>query len=110
MDGCKPVPDLWKAPASGVWIRPGDGAWCGAATYSRNVKQFIYYVGGDGSVHPDAAFSEHGFAPVAMPLPAGASWKVDGKAWMVVAAGTGGIEGWCGFVDGFHSYLRGAGH
>ena len=110
VDGCKPVPDLWKAPASGVWIRPGDGAWCGAATYSRNVKQFIYYVGGDGSVHPDAAFSEHGFAPVAMPLPAGASWKPDGKAWMVAAAGRGGIEGWRSFVDGFHSYLRGAGH
>ena len=108
-NACKPVPDVWKAPASGVWIRPKDGAWCGAATYSRSVKQFIYYVGGDGSVHPDAAFAEHGFAPVPMPLAAGARWKPNGKAWMVAAAGFGGMEGWRGFVDGFHAWLCNAG-
>ena len=73
------------------------------------MKQFIYYVGGDGSVHPDAAFAEHGFAPVPMPLAAGARWKPDGKAWMVAAAGFGGMEGWRGFVDGFHAWLCDAG-
>jgi len=91
------VPDLWKRPASGVWLRASDGAWCGAATFSRAVKTFNYYTAHDGSAHPDAEFGD----TKPLQLAPGATWKPNGKVWMVAAAGSGGAGGWEKFLEQF---------
>ena len=95
--GYKAPQNVWKAPASAVWMRSADGAWCGGATYAQTVRYFIYWISGDGAPHPDAMFSPVGSTRLA----AGATWRPEGKAWMVAAAGRGGADGWRKFLDEF---------
>ncbi len=95
--GYRAPQNVWKAPASAVWIRSSDGAWCGAATYARTVRYFIYWISGDGMPHPDAMFSPVGSTRLA----AGATWRPEGKVWMVAAAGRGGADGWRRFLAEF---------
>ena len=95
--GYRAPQNVWKAPSSAVWIRSGDGAWCGAATYAQTVRHFIYWISGDGAPHPDAMFSPQGSTRLA----AGARWEPRGSVWMVAAAGTGGPGGWRKFLREF---------
>ena len=95
--GYKAPTNVWKAPSSAVWLRSEDGAWCGAATYAPSVQHFVYWITADGAPHPDAVFSPSGSTRLA----AGATWMPEGRAWMVAAAGKGGVEGWRGFLDEF---------
>ena len=99
-DAVKQVPDLWKRPPSGVWIRTFDGAWCGAATFASTVKTFNYYTAWNGSVHPDAEFAE----TTSLTLLPGASWKPERRVWMVAAAGEGGSNGWLDFIEEFSNW------
>ena len=78
-------------------MRPADGAWCGAATYAPTVRNFVYWISGEGAPHPDAMFSPQG----ATRLAAGARWEPRGQVWMVAAAGTGGPDGWRRFLGDF---------
>ena len=98
--GERSVPFLWKSPDCGAWIRSGDGAWCGAATFARTVRAFRYWISGDGATHPDAAFGEAG----PLRLTPGGKWTPEGRAWMVAAAGKGGEKGWRGFLDDFAAW------
>ena len=98
--GERSVPFLWKSPDCGAWIRSGDGAWCGAATFARTVRAFRYWISGDGATHPDAAFGEAG----PLRLTPGGKWMPEGRVWMVAAAGKGGEKGWRGFLDDFAAW------
>lgn len=95
--GYRAPQNVWKAPSSGVWIRSADGAWCGAATYAATVRDFIYWISGDGAPHPDAVFSPKGDTHLAP----GARWEPRGTVWMIAAAGTGGPDGWRRFLADF---------
>ncbi len=95
--GYRAPQNVWKAPASAVWIRSADGAWCGGASYAQTVRYFIYWISGDGAPHPDAMFSPVGSTRLA----AGAVWRPEGKVWMVAAAGRGGADGWRRFLAEF---------
>ena len=95
--GFRTPQNVWKAPASAAWIRSADGAWCGAATYAQTVRNFVYWISGDGAAHPDAMFSPVGSTRLA----AGARWEPQGEVWMVAAVGTGGPDGWRRFLDDF---------
>ena len=95
--GFRTPQNVWKAPASAAWIRSADGAWCGAATYAQTVRNFVYWISGDGAAHPDAMFSPVGSTR----LVAGARWEPQGEVWMVAAIGTGGPDGWRRFLDDF---------
>ena len=99
------VPDLWKRPASGVWFRALDGAWCGAATFAKTVKTFNYYTAYDGSAHPDAEFGDSKM----LNLAPGASWSPDGRVWMVAGAGFGGADGWEKFIEEFSGWWHKSG-
>ena len=89
------APNVWREPDGGVWFRIADGAWCGAATTAPTVRHFRYWITPDGKSHPDA-----GFQPPSAPLrlAPGASWKPEGTAWMVCAAGSG-TASWRDFLD-----------
>lgn len=95
--GYRAPQNVWKAPASAVWIRSSDGAWCGAATYAPTVRHFVYWISGDGVSHPDAMFSPVGSTRLA----AGATWRPEGAVWMIAAAGTGGLDAWRRFLSEF---------
>lgn len=95
--GYRAPQNVWKAPASAVWIRSADGAWCGGASYAQTMRYFIYWISGDGVPHPDAMFSPVGSTRLA----AGATWRPEGKVWMVAAAGRGGADGWRRFLAEF---------
>ena len=95
--GYRAPQNVWKAPSSAVWIRSADGAWCGAATYAQTVRNFVYWISGEGAPHPDAMFSPKGSTRLA---PA-ARWEPHGQVWMVAAAGTGGPDGWQRFLADF---------
>ncbi len=95
--GYRAPQNVWKAPSSGVWIRSADGAWCGAATYAATVRDFIYWISGDGAPHPDAVFSPKGDTHLAP----GARWEPRGTVWMIAAAGNGGVAGWRKFLADF---------
>ena len=95
--GFRAPQNVWKAPSSGVWIRSADGAWCGAATYAPTVRNFIYWISGEGAPHPDAMFSPQGDTRLAP----GARWEPRGAVWMVAAAGAGGPDGWRHFLADF---------
>jgi hypothetical protein len=95
--GYRAPQNVWKAPASAVWIRSADGAWCGGATYAQTMRYFIYWISGDGAPHPDAMFSPVGSTRLA----AGATWHPEGQVWMVAAAGRGGADGWRRFLKDF---------
>ena len=95
--GYRAPQNVWKAPASAVWLRSADGAWCGAATCAQTVRHFVYWMSGDGAQHPDAMFSPKGSTRLAP----GERWEPQGQVWMVAAAGTGGPDGWRRFVDEF---------
>ena len=95
--GYRAPQNVWKASASAVWIRSADGAWCGGASYAPTVRDFIYWISGEGAPHPDAVFSPVGSTRLA----AGATWRPEGKAWMVAAAGRGGADGWRRFLGEF---------
>ena len=94
------MPFLWKSPDCGVWIRSGDGAWCGAATFAKTVRAFRYWVSGEGATHPDAALGEAD----PLRLAPGGKWRPECRAWMVAAAGKGGEKGWRGFLDNFAAW------
>ena len=95
--GYRAPQNVWKAPASAVWIRSADGAWCGGASYAQTMRYFIYWISGDGAPHPDAMFSPVGSTRLA----AGAAWRPEGQVWMVAAAGRGGADGWRKFLKDF---------
>ena len=95
--GYRAPQNVWKAPSSAVWIRSADGAWCGAATYAPTVRNFVYWISGEGAPHPDAMFSPAGSTRLA----AGARWEPRGQVWMVAAAGIGGPDGWQRFLGDF---------
>ena len=95
--GYRAPQNVWKSPSSGVWIRSADGAWCGAATYATTVRDFIYWISGDGASHPDAVFSPKGDTHLAPD----ARWEPRGTVWMIAAAGTGGVSGWRKFLADF---------
>ena len=95
--GYRAPQNVWKAPSSAVWIRSEDGAWCGAATYAQTVRNFVYWISGEGAPHPDAMFSPQGSTLLA----AGARWEPHGQLWMVAATGTGGPDGWQRFLADF---------
>lgn len=95
--GYRAPQNVWKAPSSAVWIRSADGAWCGAASYAPTVRDFVYWISGDGAPHPDAVFSPKGDTHLAP----GARWEPRGTVWMVAAAGTGGPDGWRRFLADF---------
>ena len=100
--GYKAPINLWKAPSSAVWLRTDDGAWCGAATYARTVRHFVYWVSADGRPHPDAMFS-----PLASTrLMPGGRWEPEGGVWMVASAGKGGLDGWRRFLDDFAAAIQ----
>jgi len=95
--GYRAPQNVWKAPSSSVWIRSADGAWCGAATYAPTVRDFVYWISGDGAPHPDAVFSPKGDTRLAP----GARWEPRGSVWIVATAGTGGPDGWRRFLGEF---------
>lgn len=104
INGCKVVPDLWKAPSSAVWIRNQDGIWCGAATFARTVRHFKYWVSRDGAIHPDAAFAGTGGDGKPLRLAAGEHWQPHDQMWMIMASGKGGVSGWSEFLKDFSDW------
>ena len=94
---CRFPINVWKQPDSDCWMRVSDGAWCGAATTSPLIKDFHYWLTGDKAAHPDASFAPSG----GITLAPGESYDPQGKIWYVAGHGTGGRDGWRGFLDQF---------
>ena len=87
----KPVPNLWRAPKTAVWLAK-DGRFWGVTTDSERIGAMNFHVEPKRSVHPDFAV----VSPLAGPLQPGSVYVPTPddrlRAWSIV--GLGGASEW----------------
>ncbi len=87
----KPVPNLWRAPKTAVWLAK-DGRFWGVVTDSERIGAMNFHVEPNRSVHPDFAV----VSPLTEPLQPGAVFVPAAedrlRAWSIV--GLGGASEW----------------
>ncbi len=87
----KPVPNLWRAPKTAVWLAK-DGRFWGVMTDSERIGAMNFHVEPNRSVHPDFAV----VSPLAEPFQPGAVYVPTPdnrlRAWSIV--GFGGASEW----------------
>ena len=87
----KPVPNLWRAPKTAVWLAK-DGRFWGVTTDSERIGAMNFHVESNRSVHPDFAV----VSPLTEPLQPGAVFVPTPedrlRAWSII--GLGGASEW----------------